>query len=1097
MQETLGREAIAEDDVQSRGAWAWRWAVKPTMEDVEDVGHVRLDGFWGADTPFVTVEQGHKELFWNFCTKKKNISFGLYRKSPSSPVANGASSPPHRSSSTGIRSGKASSAENLMGAGSGIIRTIGSALNMGSNNNDVGSPRSSKSSLLEVDVTHVSNTAPSSAGSGPGSAGVGQPNSLRKNSSIAVGSTNAPSLPAPVDGKSTVDPELIEIVPITHYDSSKFTIKGSYYIEEPGTFVLLFDNTFSVNTSKKLFFFVALRDVETVEPPRARKAYEGWILKKGNRKMQGYAKRWMKIDSDGNLQYFRQPGGESRGFFQLSKTAVRLDHDHLLIDIDSGESLMHLKAIGPQDFQMWVGALQSHAEAKTGNLETEEDRIAAANGGGGGGAYGALLSGGGDAIMSSQGFASADNSTTPTGRELNPSDTMTTPTEGSSGANGAFGTNVGHVIGSEMDVEALQRRVEHLAVSLTKELSKMKDFIDTSRSRLDNKVQGKDVNLVLGSISDIATGLQTNSMTLQRGLQSYANSVRLSRDRQSLSLRQAELALRSSMADNNRVRRKFGLDPVSIQSFLPYQTPASASLPSSVRGAGARFGTGNSSMREDVFYDAEEPLGGVYRSEDDDDDDDDDSVTSEYLLDHEDGTYGREAGEEDLGDGVYDDDEDDYDDPLVAAPEVLAETAPVNGAGVHVAAPQPSVPEKARVSETEGKVAAKVSEPESNVTPADASAATKGDVKTEAVAPVVKPKVAVVRRKALPAPTVSMENISILSILRNNVGKDLSTVAMPIALNEPLNLLQKLAEELEYFELLEAASGKEDPVDRMIAMAGYASTVNRAGRKPFNPLLGETYECIREDKGFRLISEKVSHHPPIMACYADSPNYKFFQDNQVKTKFWGKSMELIPSGSVHVVLPKVNDEYVWTKGYTCQLVFKESGYFTSAKNEVAGTVFTPGGEEVSWLIGKWDDSLNRYNKATPNNLEVIWRARPCPPNHAQMYGFTSFSVELNELTEDIKPLLPNTDTRFRTDQRMYEEGRAEEAEAEKLRLEQKQRDYRKKLEGEGKKWTPQWFELVPGEAEDGDGATGGNGVWRYKGGYFEKRGAFEKVIDLW
>lgn len=41
------------------------------------------------------------------------------------------------------------------------------------------------------------------------------------------------------------------------------------------------------------------------------------------------------------------------------------------------------------------------------------------------------------------------------------------------------------------------------------------------------------------------------------------------------------------------------------------------------------------------------------------------------------------------------------------------------------------------------------------------------------------------------------------------------------------------------------------------AASGYASTYFRAGSKPFNPVLGETYECIREDKGFRFFSEQV------------------------------------------------------------------------------------------------------------------------------------------------------------------------------------------------------------------------------------------------
>ena len=41
------------------------------------------------------------------------------------------------------------------------------------------------------------------------------------------------------------------------------------------------------------------------------------------------------------------------------------------------------------------------------------------------------------------------------------------------------------------------------------------------------------------------------------------------------------------------------------------------------------------------------------------------------------------------------------------------------------------------------------------------------------------------------------------------------------------------------------------------AVSAYALSYYRAGRKPFNPILGETYECVREDKGFRFIAEQV------------------------------------------------------------------------------------------------------------------------------------------------------------------------------------------------------------------------------------------------
>jgi len=41
-------------------------------------------------------------------------------------------------------------------------------------------------------------------------------------------------------------------------------------------------------------------------------------------------------------------------------------------------------------------------------------------------------------------------------------------------------------------------------------------------------------------------------------------------------------------------------------------------------------------------------------------------------------------------------------------------------------------------------------------------------------------------------------------------------------------------------------------------VSSYASFAHRAKHKPFNPILGETYECIREDRGFKYISEQVN-----------------------------------------------------------------------------------------------------------------------------------------------------------------------------------------------------------------------------------------------
>lgn len=72
------------------------------------------------------------------------------------------------------------------------------------------------------------------------------------------------------------------------------------------------------------------------------------------------------------------------------------------------------------------------------------------------------------------------------------------------------------------------------------------------------------------------------------------------------------------------------------------------------------------------------------------------------------------------------------------------------------------------------------------------------------------------RRSTLPSPRPS-SSVSLWNILRNNIGKDLSKVAMPVQLNEPINTLQRLCEELEYSELLETANQTQDPYQRMVS----------------------------------------------------------------------------------------------------------------------------------------------------------------------------------------------------------------------------------------------------------------------------------------
>ncbi|KAF5942531.1 hypothetical protein HYC85_020173 [Camellia sinensis] len=126
------------------------------------------------------------------------------------------------------------------------------------------------------------------------------------------------------------------------------------------------------------------------------------------------------------------------------------------------------------------------------------------------------------------------------------------------------------------------------------------------------------------------------------------------------------------------------------------------------------------------------------------------------------------------------------------------------------------------------------------------------------------------RRKKPPDPVEKEKGVSLWSMIKDNVGKDLTRVCLPVYFNEPISSLQKCFEDLEYSYLLDRAyeHGKAGNVLLRIldvasfAVSGYASSEGRHC-KPFNPLLGETYEADYPEKGIRFFSEKVLFvYPP-------------------------------------------------------------------------------------------------------------------------------------------------------------------------------------------------------------------------------------------
>lgn len=61
------------------------------------------------------------------------------------------------------------------------------------------------------------------------------------------------------------------------------------------------------------------------------------------------------------------------------------------------------------------------------------------------------------------------------------------------------------------------------------------------------------------------------------------------------------------------------------------------------------------------------------------------------------------------------------------------------------------------------------------------------------------------RRDNLPEPKEKDKPMGLWSIIKDNIGKDLSGVCLPVYFNEPLSSLQKCFEDLEYSNLVDQA----------------------------------------------------------------------------------------------------------------------------------------------------------------------------------------------------------------------------------------------------------------------------------------------------
>lgn len=330
-----------------------------------------------------------------------------------------------------------------------------------------------------------------------------------------------------------------------------------------------------------------------------------------------------------------------------------------------------------------------------------------------------------------------------------------------------------------------------------------------------------------------------------------------------------------------------------------------------------------------------------------------------------------------------------------------------------------------------------------------------------------------------------------------SISGDLSNITAPPFVLDTKSVVEIPGFWAERPQLFVAPAKFSDPAQRALSVLIWylASLKNQqyGGRseeegvkKPLNAFLGECFlATVEDDSGVTtLVSEQVSHHPPVTACRLWNEQHGVFAEGFTRQeitlnlgniaikqtghalltlKKHGDETYLIPLPDVKVkgilaglsgTYPELDGRYTipCTSGYYSVIDFSGKSLLSSGtKNEFVARLYAPGKadeEPLYTVTGHWNESITAYKGADKSQS-----------------GVTETLVLQDLPTVPIKPLEEGLDAQDPWETRRAWGGVREAlkkrdmtgtAKAKSV-VEQGQRDMRKDEERAGKKWEPYFF----------------------------------------
>ena len=150
-------------------------------------------------------------------------------------------------------------------------------------------------------------------------------------------------------------------------------------------------------------------------------------------------------------------------------------------------------------------------------------------------------------------------------------------------------------------------------------------------------------------------------------------------------------------------------------------------------------------------------------------------------------------------------------------------------------------------------------------------------------------------------------------------GQNIINFSFPISVYDKRTLLQVFAYELrEAPYILNKVSFLLDPIEKLKTMTSFLLSqlyLSVLRIKPFNPLLGETYQV--KIANLNCYFEQTSINPPItnIYCFDSDNNYKIYGYISISTKIGINNIKVIKYGNIYIEFNKGNKYKIYYPSY--------------------------------------------------------------------------------------------------------------------------------------------------------------------------------------